>query len=126
MSVETAHGDGVETRIGDIMSDIQIIETVTFRTIAGVSDSDLTAVAKGLNAYLDRCEGFRARTLYKDASGLWHEHYVWANDAAAKAADAGFMAAPEAQAFMALVDRDTVSMGHAPITLARTVSPEAA
>ncbi|SDF10751.1 hypothetical protein SAMN04488117_102286 [Celeribacter baekdonensis] len=108
------------------MSDIQIIETVTFRTIAGVSDSDLTAVAKGLNAYLDRCEGFRARTLYKDASGLWHEHYVWANDAAAKAADAGFMAAPEAQAFMALVDRDTVSMGHAPITLARIISPEAA
>ncbi len=108
------------------MSDIQIIETVTFRTIAGVSDRDLTAVAKGLNAYLDRCEGFRARTLYKDASGLWHEHYVWANDAAAKAADAGFMAAPEAQAFMALVDRDTVSMGHAPITLARTVTSETA
>jgi hypothetical protein len=102
------------------MTDIQIIETVTFRLKEGVSETDFMVAAQGIEDYLDNCEGLCARTLSRDATGLWREDYVWANDMAAKAADAGFMAAPEAQVFMALVERDSVQMAHAPVVLYRS------
>ncbi|NIY80325.1 hypothetical protein HCZ23_12705 [Celeribacter sp. HF31] len=104
------------------MTDIQILETVTFRLNDGVSDAEFMTVARGLDGYLDRCEGLCARTLSCDETGLWREDYVWANEAAAKSADAGFMAAPEAQAFMALVSRESVKMAHAQVALHRNVT----
>lgn len=104
------------------MTDIQILETVTFRLNDGVSDAEFMTAARGLDGYLDRCEGLCARTLSCDETGLWREDYVWTNEAAAKAADAGFMAAPEAQAFMALVARESVKMAHAQVALHRSVT----
>ncbi|MBW6418103.1 hypothetical protein [Celeribacter sp. PS-C1] len=104
------------------MIDIQILETVTFRLNEGVSDADFMTAARGLDGYLDRCVGLCTRTLSCNNTGLWREDYVWANEAAAKAADAGFMAAPEAQAFMALVSRESVKMSHAKVALHRSVT----
>ncbi|ATG47403.1 hypothetical protein CEW89_07375 [Celeribacter ethanolicus] len=104
------------------MTDIQILETVTFRLKDGVTETEFMAVACELDDYLNRCPGLCARTLYRDETGLWREDYIWANKAAAKAADAGFMAAPEAQAFMALVARDSVQMAHAPVSLFRSTA----
>ncbi|WP_417264078.1 hypothetical protein [Celeribacter sp.] len=104
------------------MTDIQILETVTFRLNDGVSDAEFMTVARGLDGYLDRCEGLCARTLSCDETGLWREDYVWANEPPATSADAGFMAAPEAQAFMALVTRESVNMAHAQVALTRHVT----
>ncbi len=105
------------------MTYIQMIETVAFRPQTGVSEAELMTAARSLDGYLDRCAGFLSRTLFIDDTGLWHEQYIWANEAAAKAADAGFMAAPEAKTFMALVDRDSVQMGHRPAALYRSAAP---
>lgn len=107
------------------MTDIQMIETVTFRLKDGVSETAFMAVARGLDAYLDRCAGLRARTLSRDETGLWREDYVWATEADNTAADIGFRTAPEAQAFMALVNHESVTMSHAPVSLFRSVAPVA-
>jgi hypothetical protein len=103
------------------MTDIQMIETVTFRLKDGVTDTDFMTVARGLDGYLDRCPGLCARTLSRDETGLWREDYVWASEADNAAADSGFRTAPEAQAFMALVDHDSVTMRHAPVSLFRSL-----
>lgn len=108
------------------MSDIQMIETVSFRTNAGVSDAKLIAAAETLANYIEACSGFLSRTLYKAEDGVWHEQYVWADAAAAKAADEGFMARPEAKALMTLIDKTSLTMAHAPATIARFKTPEMA
>lgn len=94
------------------MKNIQIIETVTFRATA---NSDAKAVAKASDAllpFLNRQKGFISRRLSLGTDGVWLDHVHWADMDSAQAASQAVMSAPEAGAFMALIDMDTVIMRH--------------
>lgn len=96
------------------MKNIQIIETVTFHTKSGVTEDALRTAAEGLERYFESCPGYISRAMYKTADGAWMDQLTWADAASVAAADAAFSAQPEAGAYMALVDRETIKMHHAP------------
>jgi hypothetical protein len=94
-------------------------EIVTFRSCTGVSDAAIARAAEGMAPLLARAEGFPARSLSVDATGTWTDHVAWADAALARRAAAGRMADPAAQAFMALIDTDSVRMNRARILVAQ-------
>ena len=97
------------------MENIQIIETVEFRTTNGVTPEQVAAAQDGIQAFLATRDGFIARTLSQGEDGTWLDHVVWANRAAAQSASEALMRAPEAGAFLALIDLEIVKMSHAPM-----------
>lgn len=105
------------------MRNIQIIETVTYKSKAGVSDAQFIAAAKGLDAYIDRCGGLISRSLFKSDDDVWHEHMIWETESAYTKANSGFMASQEGQAVIALLDPASLNMGHAQAAFARVCAP---
>lgn len=108
------------------MSNIQIIETVTYRLNANADEAAFVAAANDLAAYLKRCGGVVSRAVYKDAANQWHETMVWESKAAYEAATGGFMASPEGQAVVAHIDPTTLEMAHFPAEAAFVPEREAA
>ncbi|WP_439104644.1 hypothetical protein [Celeribacter marinus] len=91
------------------MRNIQIIETVTFHSNAGVTDAQLHDAAIALETYFARCDGFYGRLVFKTAEGLWMDQMLWADQASAQSAHDGFMADPAAGAYVALIDHPTMT-----------------
>ncbi|WP_460274555.1 hypothetical protein [Celeribacter sp. ULVN23_4] len=101
------------------MTDIQMIETVTFRLKDGVSRSDLHARADALEAYFLSCPGYLGRVLFEQADGRWVDQISWADEASMNACDAGFRDHPAAAPYMALVEEGSVAMHHTPALFAK-------
>nr|WP_321510480.1 hypothetical protein [uncultured Celeribacter sp.] len=101
------------------MSDIQMIETVTFRLKDGTDPAVLRARAEDLEAYFAACTGYLGRVLYQQADGQWIDQISWADEASMRACDAGFRAHPAAAPYMALVADGSVHMHHTAALLSR-------
>ena len=94
------------------MKNIQIIETVTFRANTDSTPKAITTASDGLMPFLARQKGFISRRLSLGADGIWLDHVHWADMDSAQAASQAIMSAPEAGAFMSLIDMQTVTMRH--------------
>lgn len=92
-----------------------VLETVTFRLQPGTDPADFLAAAQGTEAPLRHCAGFVSRRLSRGEDGLWADHVVWADGAAALAAVQAMMAHPAFGPFMALIDGASLDMRHAPV-----------
>ena len=92
----------------------ETLEKVSFRTKPGVSELDFLHASRGLDGWVTRQKGFQYRTVVKTGEGAYIDLVYWATEADAKAAQEGFMSAPQAQPLMALIDPDSVEMAHLP------------
>lgn len=108
------------------MENTYIIETVTYRTKDGVEDAAYIKAAEGLNAHIDRTGGLMSRCIFKDDEGLWHETMVWKDLASYETVNKGFMASAEGQAVVALINPETLKMGHSKAAFVRVDAPEMA
>lgn len=108
------------------MENTYIIETVTYRTKDGVEDAAYIKASQGLNSFIARIGGAISRNLYKDDDGLWHEQTVWDSAASHEKAMGEFMASAEGQAIVALLNPETLKMGHAQAAYADYMSAELA
>jgi heme-degrading monooxygenase HmoA len=88
------------------------VETIRFRLNNGVNDVDfLRRNYKVENEYMARRPGFRSRETARSEAGEWLVTVHWATEQDADATIAAFFGAPEAQDFLAVVDKTTVSSG---------------
>ena len=99
------------------MTNQPVSEIATFRLTEGADPSAFIAAAQALKPFLDRSGGMIRRTLSRDPDGVWTDHVVWRDHAAAERAAQAMASAPEAAAFMPFIDAATVSMRHAAIHL---------
>lgn len=90
-----------------------VIEMVSFKLSAGVTEQDLLAATKQSHAFVAGLDGFQYRSLsYNEASQTWTDIVYWQSMEAAKAAAEAFMASADCQALIALIDKDSVVMQH--------------
>jgi hypothetical protein len=91
-----------------------VIETMTFRLVAGADRDEFLAVDKRLQSdFAYQQPGLIRRTTARgrgDQDGEWLVIDLWRTRADADAAAAAWDDDPTAQAFMALVDRDSVDI----------------
>ena len=89
-----------------------IIETVSFRVTAGVSDEDFLKAAEQATAFMTAQPGFLRRRLSCQEDGIWIEHVEWASMADAKAAAAEIGRDEHARAFVRAIDGPSVKLTH--------------
>ncbi|WP_050930532.1 hypothetical protein [Aestuariivita boseongensis] len=93
------------------------VEIVTFRTHPQHSAGDVHQAAAAMKGFLHETGGMAQRTLSQDADGLWTGHILWNSLEDAQRAAARIGTAPEAQAFIAMIDGPSVTMRHATLHL---------
>ena len=93
------------------------VEIVTFRTHPQHSARDVHQAAAAMKGFLHQTGGMVQRTLSQDADGLWTDHILWNSMGEAQRAAAQIGTAPEAQAFIAMIDGPSVTMRHATLYL---------
>jgi len=93
------------------------VEIVTFRTNPGVSAADVSEAAAAMEGFLTRSGGMVQRTLSRDADGLWTDHILWETETHAQAAAAQIDTAPEAAAFIGMIDGPSVTLRHAALEM---------
>jgi hypothetical protein len=89
-----------------------IAELVTFRLIPGTERATFLAAAAKTEAFVTNAGGFLTRALSEAEDGTWTDHVLWTDMAAAKSAGEAFMASPDTQDLMALIDPESVRMSH--------------
>jgi hypothetical protein len=99
------------------MSQTPVAEIVTFRLIDGANPEVFTKAAEAMLPFLRGTGAMTGRILSCDPGGLWTDHLTWTSLEAAQSAAKAMFDRPEAAPFMQVIDPDTVSMRHAPITL---------
>jgi len=94
-----------------------VIETVTFKLAAGVSDTAFLETIPAVNTFLETCAGFVSRRLSKDSDNVWLDHLEWATLAEAEAASEALMQQESLMPFMQSFDMASVSMKHSKLQL---------
>ena len=94
---------------------LAVAEIVTFTLQPGTDPDSFARAAAGLDGWLAATPGFLGRCLSCGPDGTWTDHVLWADMAAAMAAADAMPARPEAAAFMADIDPDSVAMRHATV-----------
>jgi hypothetical protein len=89
-----------------------VIELVTYRLKAGITDKQLTATHAGVNDFLQSQPGFIYRSLSRDNGGLLYDIVYWQNMDQAKAASVAFLESAAGQALESLIDEDSIVMRH--------------
>ena len=89
-----------------------VIETVTFRTMDGVSQEQFLDAAQQASAFMTARPGFVRRRLSREENGTWSEHVEWASMADAKAAAAEIGRSEHAQPFVRAIDDPSVRITH--------------
>ncbi len=92
-----------------------IVELVRFRLAEGADREAFARSARTLDGLVKSWPGFVSRTLSGSDDGLYTDHIVWRDMAAAEAAARALPAAPEAAPFMAAIDMTSVEMSHSPV-----------
>ncbi len=92
-----------------------IVELVRFRLAGGADPEAFAQSARALDGLLTSWPGFVSRTLSSGDDGLYTDHIVWRDRAAAEAAARALPAAPEAAPFMAAIDMASIEMSHSPV-----------
>ncbi|HEU4408636.1 MAG TPA: antibiotic biosynthesis monooxygenase [Polyangiaceae bacterium] len=89
-----------------------VIETVTFRLMAGVSKDQFRDAAEQATAFMTAQPGFVRRRLSREENGTWVEHVEWRSMADAKAAAATIGQAESARAFIRAIDGPSIAIAH--------------
>jgi hypothetical protein len=88
-----------------------VVETMTFRLAEGADEEGFLAADKTLQSdFAYQQPGLARRTTARGKDGTWLVIDLWTTAEAADACAARWDTDPIAQAFMALVDRDTVQV----------------
>jgi heme-degrading monooxygenase HmoA len=86
-------------------------EVTTFKTLPGVTDEVIRRAIEDSEFFLLRTSGFISRDLLRSSdSDEWVTIGHWQDAAAFQKALPAFFAAPETQAFLNCVDRDSVKI----------------
>lgn len=88
------------------------VEVVTFRLVAGASDTAFIEAARATATPLRNQPGFLRRRLAQGADGQWTDWVEWRDAASAHAAAEAMMAEPGFGPFMAMIDGASVVMRH--------------
>lgn len=104
------------------LSSTQTAEIVTFRTHPGTTVDQVARSAAALKPVLARTDGFIARYLSRDDTGLWTDHIIWRDLASALAGAEGIMADPAAGPFMTMIDKASVRLTHAHVVVAQAAA----
>lgn len=91
------------------------IEYVTFETIDGVDDADVSRVAVAVNQTLTDYDGFVGRFVSREEDGTWIEVVYWRDLAAAKASLDRFVKDPRNAEFLAMVDQESITLNYSEI-----------
>lgn len=95
-----------------------VIEIVSFKLAAGVSQAQFETAAEGASAFISAWPGFVRRRLSVDAEGTWTDHVEWRSMADAEAAAIAIGGAEGVQDFLAAIDMSSIAMAHADLILA--------
>ena len=88
------------------------IETIRFKLRAGVSEAEFRKLNHAVETeYMELRPGFQSRETALSADGEWFVSVHWATAEEAKLTVDAFFSAPETQAFLAAVDKTTVTHG---------------
>jgi hypothetical protein len=89
------------------------LETIRFQLNDGVVESQFLQLNRKVeDDFMARRPGFRSRQTGRGPDGEWFVSVQWASAADADATGAEFFGAPETQAFLAVIDKATVSHGY--------------
>ncbi len=94
------------------MSERLVVEVVTFKLKAGVDEADFLQSADAVMSDLQAMSGYIDRELLKDAQGQWMDILHWQSMDEALAAAEALMTAPNAGAFIAMLDATNMAMYH--------------
>jgi antibiotic biosynthesis monooxygenase (ABM) superfamily enzyme len=91
----------------------EVLEMVLYRLKPDIDRGQFLAVSSKATQWLRTQPGYRGRQLFEDESGQWIDFVSWESMDNALAAATAFMETPDAAAFMAVVDSESVRMFHA-------------
>lgn len=90
----------------------KVIEIVTFKLAAGVSDEAFLQHTELVNSYISNQKGFISRRLSKAADGTYLDHVTWENLSDATTAMDRSMKEASLAPFMQSIDPATVKVDH--------------
>ena len=91
-----------------------LVEVSEFKVTSGTTTEALVTAVERMNAVLEATPGYQSRELvYHEETNTWIDLVHWSSLEAAQAAMESVMSHPEAQAFLSLIDMETVRMRHA-------------
>lgn len=106
LSLNLANAEDAKTMNG------KVIEIVTFKLAAGVSDEAFSKHTDVVNSYISRQKGFISRRLSKAADGTYLDHVTWASLADATTAMENSMKEASLAPFMQSIDPASVKVDH--------------
>ena len=95
-----------------------VIETVLFTLTDGIGVEAFLASARAMHAFVEAQPGFLRRRLSRAEDGTWIDQIEWTDMVSAKAAAAAIGTAPDARAFVAAIDGQSVRMMHSELEIA--------
>jgi hypothetical protein len=95
--------------------DGKVIELVTFKLAAGVSEEAFTKHMDVVQTFISRQKGFVSRRLSKAADGTYLDHVTWDSMADAKAAMDASMKEASLLPFMQSIDPASMKLDHQPV-----------
>ncbi len=94
-----------------------VIETVSFKLKADITNEQFLAATKPVTAFLQAQPGFVGRHLSSDGEGQWLDHVEWKSMEQAQAAAAKFPTDPSLATLGGSLDFETVVMKHSKLML---------
>jgi hypothetical protein len=95
----------------------KVVETVTFKLVAGVSQDQFLVAADATNAFLKSRKGFVSRKLIVDKDGQYTDIALWASLKDAETAMADSMKVERLVPFINAIDPATMKIDHQPVIL---------
>jgi len=89
-----------------------VIESVTFKLAANISDKEFMATQAAIDDFARSSDGFVRRHLSRDENGVWLDVMEWSSMEAAMAAMDAFPKQPSLAPVLAAIDGDTVTIRH--------------
>jgi hypothetical protein len=90
----------------------KVIEIVTFKLAAGVSDKAFSKYSDVVSSYISKQKGFISRRLSKAADGTYLDHVTWESLTDATTAMESSMKEASLAPFMQSIDPATVKIDH--------------
>ncbi len=100
------------------MNNNTIMELCSFSLKSGVSHDDFNSTHATTNQWMKQQPGFMSRSLcFEEEKNQWRDVIRWQSAAHACAAGKAFIEAETNQAFMQMIDEESLNMEHIPVTM---------
>lgn len=94
---------------------MSVLEKVSFQLNPGVSDEEFVQASRAIDSWVQPQPGFEYRALAKQSDGTWLDLVFWRDMDSAAQAGEQFKQASELGSVMALIDKTSVDVQHAPV-----------